>query len=252
MLDFPTATSARQTGRPLTSTPVSFETSFLVPNQNKITPKEENFFQFTTDSMFAVDEPEKKEKEKVVEQPVSQNTKKIIPPIPENYELIVINPKELKFIPEARWENAAPTDFRSLQFNYFPKRSSKKLRFEHKLWNALLLTKDLPFLYHVIGVIWETNSIIKVDVNTFAKLLGISKATSALCSPQGSFPSHGFCELTQSDLDRYNITTTENERFYEHESGNFRSDSTPKDLEKCKWTAKNKNMGHMWENSSQV
>ena len=238
--------------RPVAPGPVSYETSFLVPNQNKYQPKEESLFNFPAESIFSMEEPEKKEIPKIPEIPKNIEVKKPIPQIPENYEQMQINPKQLHFIPESRWETDSPIDFKNLQANYFTKRSSKKLRFEHKLWNALLLTKTYPFLYHVVGVIWETNSIIKVDVNTFAKLLGISKATSALCSPQGSFPSHGFSELTRSELERYNIRSTENERFYEHESGNFKSDSSPEELEKCKWTAKNKNPGHVWDTTQPI
>ena len=257
MLHFPSTTTAKRSARPISVSPVSYETSFLVPKQANIAKTEDSFFTFSSKPITedAIPKENKKEdvpvhEEPVVEPPIQQPVKEEtveIKEIAKDINTLAIDPISLKFIPEDQWSSHQNVNFCTLQSSYFSKRSSKKLRFEHKLWNALILTKNYPYLYSVIGVIWETNTIIKVDVNVFAKLLGISKATSALCSPQGSFPSHGFSELLDEKHKRISLSETENIRFYEHESGKFRADSTISDLEQCKWTSKNKNVSHFWD-----
>lgn len=246
MLNFPTATSGLNVDWHSTQTAdaVHCEQSFLMPTKKH---KNSNLDSLPS-PITVVETPEIEEKE-LTKIPLSDPTEEegTEPQQPDspiqhtgNVGNLIIKPKELGFIPPERWENVPTIEFSSLQAVYFPKRSSKKLRFEQKLWNALLLTQRYPVLKPVIGVEWSTNNIIKVDVNTLAKLLGISKATSALCSPQGSFPSHGFVEIVKQDAPQSMINSSENVRYYQHESGCFRSDSSQEDLEKCKWTSKNK------------
>ena len=126
-------------------------------------------------------------------------------------------------------------DTRSLHsiFNYFPKRSSKKLRFEHKLWNALALTKRYPELADVIGIVWETSTVIRVDKTAFGSLLGLTKPTAALFNPQGSFRSHGFSEVLEPGKANDPEATA---RYFVHDSGTFTKYSTADAMLKlCKW-----------------
>lgn len=249
MLNFPTATDNKVIGWSSNhgGEVVHCEQSFLMPQQKPKSTKLDSLP--SIQSASPPPEPKKPEEVRIPEETRSEeeenDTVQEEPEIPlaPNSGNLIIKPNELGFIPPERWENVPTVEFSSLQSVYFPKRSSKKLRFEQKLWNALLLTQKYPSLKPVIGVEWITNDVIRVEVNTLAKLLGISKATSALCSPQGSFPSHGFVEIVKQDGGSYMFNNSENVRYYQHESGCFRSDSTQEDLDKCKWTSKNKHSG---------
>lgn len=143
----------------------------------------------------------------------------------------VIQPYELSMVPVEDWKPGQQVTLGSIIGTHFRARSTRRLRFEHKLWNGLCLTKHYPDLIDVIGVTWESKDIIRVDRVVFGSLLGLTRPTAALFNPQGSFQSHGFQEVNIDE----SITEFQNVRFFRHRSGEFTRDSTREDLIRCKW-----------------
>jgi hypothetical protein len=84
--------------------------------------------------------------------------------------------------------------------DFFKARSSKILRFEHKLWNALALTTRDPQLYPFIGVKWVTPMVLKVNRDVFGRFLNVTRPAAALYNAQGSFMTHGFVEVSLKDV----------------------------------------------------
>jgi hypothetical protein len=154
---------------------------------------------------------------------------------------IAIRPDLLGFVPPKRWMRFHAIAFSSLVRDYFRARSSRKIRFEHKLWNALAISRQLPELTGKVGVLWQSNTIFKVDKNIFGELLAVTRPGSAFFSQRGSFNSHGFHEISVreataeapfadfSDVDEVTI------RLYKHTAGRFRSNSTYQDVDECSW-----------------
>lgn len=153
-----------------------------------------------------------------------------------------INPKELNFYPTSRWETSPEVNLNLLISDYFRARSSKKLRFEHKLWNALQITKAYPDLVSIIGVIWVNEKVIKVYRDIFGRLLEITRATAALFNIQGSFSSHGFEQINDDQVDNAAnlqelLEDVDNSkiRLYFHKAGLFTQLSTENQVNHCKW-----------------
>lgn len=149
---------------------------------------------------------------------------------------ILVNPFIYGFLPPERAENRDMTISEIIQ-KHFQVRSTKKIRFEHKLWNALCITKKHPNLFSVFGIIWISNTILKVHRTIFANLLGITRPTAALFNIQGSFPSHGFIEIEPSKLKDLNINEIDGVhiRLLTHSSGLFTADSGIDTLVNCRW-----------------
>lgn len=148
--------------------------------------------------------------------------------------------KELNLYPKRAW-TASTVTFIDMYTNHFQCKSNRKVKFEHKLWNALQLTSLRPDLYPLVGVIWLSDSIIQVNRISFGRLLGLEKSTSALFNVQGSFPTHGFDELT---LDEVKQTTHVNSpspdfsecRFFVRKDGLFSRFSPESDVSLCTYT----------------
>ncbi|OHT12134.1 hypothetical protein TRFO_03778 [Tritrichomonas foetus] len=152
---------------------------------------------------------------------------------------ISLNPNVLKFIPSERWNNVDQISLEDMTKTYFRAHSTKKLRFEHKLWNALKITLDNPHMYALVGVRWITHNVIKVNKKIFAKLLALTKPTSSLFNIQGSFPSHGFIEVEQEELDKLAFDRGDEAdcRFFIHKNGVFTLLAIENDICQCKWVA---------------
>jgi hypothetical protein len=129
----------------------------------------------------------------------------------------------------------------SLVTEYFRARNSRRIRFEHKLWNALAITTFAPELYSSVGVKWESLTIFKVDKTVFGDLLSMTRPGSAFFSQRGSFRSHGFREVSVKDAmadcpyGNYSDVDEVDVRLYRHEEGRFRSNSTYQDVDECSW-----------------
>ena len=152
----------------------------------------------------------------------------------------IIDPVALQFIPKSTWASWKPTSVQGLHDTYFSRKNSVSRRFEHKLWNALQITTRRPDLYPAVGVMWVSETIIQVNRVIFGKLLGLEKSTSALFNMQGSFPTHGFTELT---LDEVRIvagvksTTSDFDecRFFVRKDGKFTRHSKEADVMACSY-----------------
>ena len=152
---------------------------------------------------------------------------------------IVFDPKTMIFIPSKIFNKKSYT-FTEICEEHFQGRSSKKLRFEYKLWNALQITKVYPSLYIFVGVVWLNDKVIKVHRHYFGNLLKLKRPTSALFTSQGSCPSHGFLELSINELKKdYGIEALPNDfsncRYFYRPDGTFSSNSTENDVLSCKW-----------------
>lgn len=156
------------------------------------------------------------------------------------YQEQILNPVQLGFIPESNWASQL-TSLQRLHDDYFGRKNNLNRRFEHKLWNALRITSEYPALIKLVGVLWITNSIIKVYKFTFAKLLNISAIDGGLFHKQGNFTRHGFVPLTEAEarkkVSEENLADVD---FHDvllitHSQNNFTMDSTEEAISRCKW-----------------
>lgn len=152
----------------------------------------------------------------------------------DSYLKLRVNPKELRLLPFEDWLGYDSVTLGEMVDCHFRARSTKHLHFEHKLWNALVLTKVYPKLTPVIGVSWAGFGVITVDKNAFGALLGLTKPTAALFNPQGSFRSHGFHEIMSSD---WGPNSDRSDRLFVHRSGRFNESLRPEAITQiCRWS----------------
>jgi hypothetical protein len=123
------------------------------------------------------------------------------------------DPQDLGFIPPGRWKSGE-VKLGDIAEDFFKARSSKILRFEHKLWNALALTTREPQLYGFIGVKWVTPLVLKVNRDVFGRFLNVTRPAAALYNSQGSFMTHGFVEVSVKDV----VTLSDEDAFDVDES----------------------------------
>ncbi|OHT03646.1 hypothetical protein TRFO_28904 [Tritrichomonas foetus] len=153
----------------------------------------------------------------------------------------VINPMKLKFLPEEMWTDCY-ISFDTLKKAYFSQKLGVKVRFQHKLWNALQITKEFPNLYQMVGAIWVTDTIFKADMKIFGLLMNLLHPKQSLCVKNGSFPTHGFKEVSENEIDRKQLKfpgvmdniDRNSVKFFYHEDGAFTFMNNP-DLDKCKF-----------------
>ena len=159
----------------------------------------ESYQEFEPDVMFKLEPKFSYSAEEVTPQP----SEPILPPttgrdgsqeISSYLQSLDFSTKELNLVPKAAWKGER-VSFVDMCTNHFLCKSNRRVKFEHKLWNALQVTSLRPDLYPLVGVMWLSDSIIQVSRLTFGRLLGLEKSTSALFNMQGSFPTHGFDEL---------------------------------------------------------
>ncbi|OHT16083.1 hypothetical protein TRFO_42061 [Tritrichomonas foetus] len=154
---------------------------------------------------------------------------------------LIVNPIELSFLPKEIWL-VQNVPLRIVLQTFFKARSTKNLRFEHKLWNALSLTKNYPELVSIVGIYWVSHDVIKVHRDLFGSLINVTKPSAALFNNQGSFITHGFIEISKQealsfgvcsewveDVDEYCI------RLFRHSSGLLKATSTRSDIYTCRW-----------------
>lgn len=156
------------------------------------------------------------------------------------YQEEALNPVQLGFIPESNWAPQAMS-MQRLHEDYFGRKNNLNRRFEHKLWNALRITTEFPAMVKLVGVVWVTNTVIKVYKFTFAKLLNIAAIDGGLFHKQGNFTRHGFVPLTEAearkivpeeslaDVDFHDVL------LITHAQGNFTMESNEEAISRCKW-----------------
>ena len=153
---------------------------------------------------------------------------------------ITFNPISLGFIPKKNWEDSE-ISFGELYKSYFRSQENSNLRFYHKLYNALQISKSDPFYVPYLGVSWLDDYNLKVNVSQFSRLLGLIGSEIDLIGPSGKFASHGFIELNEKEslscckfenlegIDYLSI------KLFTHSLGIFIKNCNEEELEKCKW-----------------
>jgi hypothetical protein len=151
-----------------------------------------------------------------------------------------VNPLELGFIPPRRWKSEQ-TSLATLIDKFFRARSSKILRFEQKLWNALTLTSRDPGLYSQIGVKWVAEDVIKVHRDIFGRFLNVTRPAAALYNNQGSFMTHGFVEVPRRALggiDEAELSEVDESvvRLFRHQTDSFTRNANETKVMTCTYT----------------
>lgn len=158
------------------------------------------------------------------------------------FDNMIINTSKLGFIIDTKSFQETIT-LQILIHNFFRSRSCKKVRFEHKLWNALLLTKHYEYLYPVIGVKWLSSTIFKVDRRIFGNLLRVSSPAAAFFNSRGSFMTHGFLEISREKAQEMepgiDLTGVDEAlvRLFVHSQNCFNQFSTDADILFCRWNS---------------
>lgn len=160
----------------------------------------------------------------------------------QNLKGFIINPMALGFLPTDYW-TPVNTPLIDILLQFFRSRSTKKLKFEHKLWNALVLSQVYPNLYPIIGVCWASNTVIKVNRELYGSLINVARPSSSLFNMQGSFVTHGFREIYKNEAIKYGVSldalTDVDEcivRLFIHNDRHFRATATRDEVSLCKWT----------------
>ena len=115
----------------------------------------------------------------------------------------VINASDDGFIPTKFWEKWPYPTFGWCVINFFQKKNNANSRFLFKLYNALVIDSKYPELSKYVGVTWLTDTVIRVDKRAFGRLIGIKTPDNSLFHQQGNFPSHGFENISATDVSKY-------------------------------------------------
>jgi hypothetical protein len=152
---------------------------------------------------------------------------------------VLFSPRELGFLP-LYWAETQRT-FGELVTSFFRKKNSSRTRFLHKLFNALKIQSLNPLYYEHVGVKWVTDTILMVDKDKFARLLGIKSIEGSLFRKQGNFPSHGFVELCAEEAsgmvpdEALSYVDFDSVRLLRHAVGTFVRGCGPEVDETCRW-----------------
>ena len=150
------------------------------------------------------------------------------------------NPVKLGFIPSSFWSDN-DVSFGDIVKIFFRRKNNSKCRFPHKLYHALILSSINPRMFSLIGARWIDNTLILINRQHFARLLGIKAIEGSLFHQQGNFPSHGFVEIDPMIVKKKfpDFDFTQN-RIIKHNDGVFVYGCTEKDIEVCKWNHSSK------------
>ena len=145
-----------------------------------------------------------------------------------------INPFKLNLLPSKVFhvpEMDKPTPIYNFKSNFFVTKS-KTMRFEHKLYNALKISREEPKLIGFLGLYWKNEDTFIVNIPTFGALLGAPYPRAYLCYEAGLFAKHGFRDVT-SELINTNPEELKdcNNIPYRHQSGKFNVNMTEEDLD---------------------
>ena len=123
------------------------------------------------------------------------------------------------------------TPIYNFKSNFFVTKS-KTMRFEHKLYNALKISREEPKLIGFLGLYWKNEDTFIVNIPTFGALLGAPYPRAYLCYEAGLFAKHGFRDVT-SELINTNPEELKdcNNIPYRHQSGKFNVNMTEEDLD---------------------
>jgi len=145
----------------------------------------------------------------------------------------------LSLYPKDIWASGKMTA-RQIIDQFFKRRSSKKMPFHYKLYNALQITNHNSQLVPLFGAQWVSQNVFKIYRMPFARILGVASINGALFNKQGSLPTHGFVPVnpqTVFNCDSPLIRDVDNDsvRLFRHHSAFFHMGATEQDLAKCRW-----------------
>jgi hypothetical protein len=161
-------------------------------------------------------------------------------PMAAIYTAEILDPVALGFLPASAWQ-PRPVSLHYLYDTYFSRKNNVNRRFEHKLWNALAITRHYPHLIKLVGVTWMSERIIKVYKHAFAKILGIGAIDGGLFHKQGNFTRHGFVQvpdvLARQEVAEDQLADVENRDtiLLWHKDQSFSMKSTEESIELCRW-----------------
>jgi hypothetical protein len=81
---------------------------------------------------------------------------------------------------------------------YFTRRNGVSRQFVFKLHNALRITMKFPEAYDFVRAIWVSPSVMKINAQVFAALLGIQTVQGAIFHKQGNFLRCGFTHILRN------------------------------------------------------
>lgn len=154
---------------------------------------------------------------------------------------IMINPKELGFIPSSFWPEGQFL-LRDLVTDYFMKECGPDSRFSHKLFNALQKVQHDPFYSCFFGVEWLNENALLVNGPLFGTILGMKDYEEELFGSYGQLAIHGFVSQNESEalsfvdssqLEGVDFVTI---RIYVHNNGVFTQSSTEHDIISARWS----------------
>lgn len=168
---------------------------------------------------------------------------------PEN---VHINPVRLNLVPRENWIDQ-DYSLNDLVTQHFQKRSSSMVKFAHKLWNVLEITKAYPELYKFLGATWISDTLIKVNKNALAGTFGLKRPQASIFNTHGVFITHGFIEIAKDEIIFRNSNVRREiedldgiqVKVFEHSMNKFHQRMETNKIYKCKWinppsTKKNK------------
>lgn len=161
-------------------------------------------------------------------------------PVTSLYTSETIDPTMLGFVPTGSWTSKT-VSLQYLHDTYFSRKNNINRRFEHKLWNCLRITSVYPSMTKIVGVIWVSETVIKVYKHQFAKFLNINCVDGGLFHKQGNFTRHGFTMVNEhtarqmltedvlSDVDFREVV------LIAHKDSTFTMTSSERTISNCKW-----------------
>ena len=145
-----------------------------------------------------------------------------------------INPFKLGLLPSKMFhvpDMDKQTSIINLKNNFFTSKS-KTVRFEHKLYNALRISREEPKLIAFLGLYWKNEDTFIVNIPTFGTLLGAPYPRAYLCHESGLFAKHGFKDVTPELINANPEELKDcNNIPYRHQSGKFTMNMTEEDLD---------------------
>lgn len=154
---------------------------------------------------------------------------------------VMINPKELGFIPSSFWPDGQFL-LRDVVSDYFMKECGPYSRFSHKLFNALQKVRYDPFYSCFFGVEWLNETALLVNGPLFGTILGMDDYEEMLFGSYGQLAIHGFVQQSEADvlscvdasqLEGVDFNTV---RIFVHNNGIFTRSSTEQDIISARWS----------------
>ncbi|OHT14119.1 hypothetical protein TRFO_03146 [Tritrichomonas foetus] len=150
---------------------------------------------------------------------------------------IIIDPVAAGLLPTDSWPTH-PIPLSECVEQIFQTR--QKMKMPYKLFNALKISEISHAYAPLMGVTWFSNEVIRINLQKFARLLGVKDAHKVLYSSHGVLARFGFAAMDLKQMDEFgpdydmtgiDMTTV---KLIFHPSHRFNMHSTIEDLESIK------------------